>query len=163
MTDTTVPVVQAEGERDQLAVVSGSDSIRFRTTLLNDLRAVVVQAGASEEAQNARFGAAIDALRGFAPRNEIEGMMAAQAVALHHSMMDALRRAMMPGIPPETSDRLRRQAVKLSSAFTDLAETIERRRNGGTTRQIVRIERVVVEDGGQAMVGAIAAGVTGRG
>ena len=155
-------LAEPEGEHNALAAISGSESARFRTTLLNDLRAAVLPPGMAEDARTARLGAALDAMRGFGPRDEVEGMLAAQAVALHHGTMDALRRAMTPGIPPDLADRLRRQAVKLSSAFAALAETIERRRNGGV-RQVVRIERVVVQEGGQAVVGAVAAGTAARG
>lgn len=87
--------------------------------------------------------------------------MAAQAVALHHAAMECFRRAMMPGQSFDVADRLRRQGANLSRAMVDMAEAIDRRRGKGP--QIVRVERVVVQDGGQAIVGAVAAGVGGGG
>jgi hypothetical protein len=152
-----VPAVQPE-ECDALAVVTGSGSQRFRNTLLNDLRAAVVPAGASDNLVDARFGAAIDALRSFAPRDEIEGMMAVQAVALHSAVLAGLRQALTPGLEPEISDRLRRQAAKLSRAFLDLTDAVERRRHGNTTKQVVRIERVDVSGDASAIIGAVTSG-----
>ncbi len=152
MTDTILPTKQEEGAG--LAAVSGSGSARFRNTLLNDLRAAIVPQGAPPDVQAARLGSAMDALAGFAPRDEVEGMMAAQAVALHHAMMDARRRSMAPSTPVEVADTLRRQAAKLSRAFTDLANAIDRRRGKGA-HQIVRVEHVTVEAGAQAVIGAV--------
>jgi hypothetical protein len=42
----------------------------------------------------------------------------------------------------------------MSRTFTDLVTTLERRRDR-TARQVIRVERVVVEAGGQAIVGAV--------
>jgi hypothetical protein len=137
-----------------LVAFTGSQSPRFRNTLLNDLRAAIVPQGAPTEVWSARLGPAMDALAGFAPRDEVEGMMAVQAVALHHAAMDALRRAMAPGIPHEIADTLRRQAAKLSRSFTDLADAIDRRRGKGA-HQVVRVEHVTVEAGAQAVIGAV--------
>jgi len=104
----------------------------------------------------AATAAALSAVQGFAPRDPVEGMMAAQAVALHHAAMECFWRAMIPAQPFEVTDRLRRQGANLSRAMVDMAEAIDRRRGKGP--QVVRVERVVVQDGGQAIVGAIAPG-----
>lgn len=85
-------------------------------------------------------------------------MMAAQAVAMHHAAMECARRAMLPEQPSDTADRLRRQAANMSRAMVDMAEAIDRRRGKGP--QIVRVERVVVHDGGQAIVGAVTPSLT---
>jgi hypothetical protein len=47
--------------------------------------------------------------------------------------------------------------------MTDMLEALDRKRGKGP--QVVRVERVVVNDGGQAIVGSVAAGaaVPGRG
>ena len=70
--------------------------------------------------------------------------------------MECFWRAMIPAQPFEVTDRLRRQGANLSRAMVDMAEAIDRRRGKGP--QLVRVERVVVQDGGQAIVGAIAPG-----
>jgi hypothetical protein len=105
----------------------------------------------SSEAQTL---SAIAALRAFEPRDAIEGMIAAQAVGAHHTAMECLRRACQPGESPEVASRLHRDAAAMSRSFADLVTTLERRRDR-TARQVIRVERVVVEAGGQAIVGAV--------
>jgi hypothetical protein len=49
---------------------------------------------------------------------------------------------------------LRRDAAAMSRSFADLVTTLERRRDR-TARQVIRVERVVIEAGGQAIVGTV--------
>lgn len=52
--------------------------------------------GIEEGGQEQHVRAVMAALRSFKPRDEIEGMLAAQTVALHFGAMECLRRAMIP-------------------------------------------------------------------
>ncbi len=54
------------------------------------------------------------------------------------------------------------QANRLSRTFAALAEALNRHR-GKSGQQTVRVEHVTVNDGGQAIVGAVATGGGGRG
>jgi hypothetical protein len=99
----------------------------------------------------ARLGGSLDAVGSFAPRDAIEGMMAAQAVALHHAAMECARRALHPDLPPEVASRLRREAANLSRAMVDMAEALDRRRGKGVQQRIV-IERVDIAPGSQGIV-----------
>ncbi len=110
-----------------------------------------------------RVVAACAALAAFKPTNEIEGMIAAQAVALHHAAMECLRLAMNPGQPFEIATRLRKDGANMARGMTDMLDAMDRRRGKGP--QVVRVERVVVHEGGQAIVGTVsaAAGIHGRG
>lgn len=142
-----------------LKPVAGSDDPRFNNVLLNAVvQTLWVPSGLTEERRGDLVNAALAAVRGFNPRDEVEGMMAAQAVAMHHAAMECARRAMLPEQPSDAADRLRRQAANLSRAMVDMAEAIDRRRGKGP--QVVRVERVVVHDGGQAIVGAVAPSLT---
>lgn len=137
--------------------ITGSDSSAFSRHLLSTVgSALWFPEGTPPEQIVAATAAALSAVQGFAPRDPVEGMMAAQAVALHHAAMECFRRAMIPGQSFEVADRLRRQGANLSRAMVDMAEGIDRRRGKGP--QVVRVERVVVQDGGQAIVGAITPG-----
>jgi hypothetical protein len=139
-----------------LKPVAGSDDPRFNNVLLNAvLKTLWVPSGVTEDHRSDLIGAALSAVRGFNPRDEVEGMMASQAVALHFAAMECARRAMLPEQPSEAADKLRRQIANMSHAMVDMAEAIDRRRGKGP--QVVRVERVVVHDGGQAIVGSIAA------
>lgn len=100
-----------------------------------------------------RANAMLQAVAAFEPANELEGMIAQQAVALHHATMDCMRRAMR-------TDRLEHraqylgQANKCSRTFATLLDALSRQR-GKTTTQRVIVENVTVEAGGQAVVGAV--------
>ena len=109
-----------------------------------------------------RVVAACAALAAFKPTNEIEGMIAGQAVALHHAAMECLRLAMNPGQPFEIATRLRKDGANMARGMTDMLDAMDRRRGKGP--QVVRVERVVVHEGGQAIVGTVsaAAGIHGR-
>jgi hypothetical protein len=49
--------------------------------------------------------AALAAVRALRPRDEAEGVMAAQAVALHQGAVERLGRAMLPARPPKVAER----------------------------------------------------------
>jgi hypothetical protein len=137
--------------------ITGSDNPAFSRHLLSTVGSTLwFPEGTPPEQIVAATAAALSAVQGFAPRDPVEGMMAAQAVALHHAAMECFRRAMIPGQSFEVADRLRRQGANLSRAMVDMAEGIDRRRGKGP--QVVRVERVVVQDGGQAIVGTITPG-----
>ncbi len=93
------------------------------------------------------------ALRGFKPADAVEGMLAAQAIALHHASLECSHRAMLQGQPSETAARLRKDAANSARAMVDMCEALDRRRGKGP--QVVRVERVVVNEGGQAVVGNV--------
>ncbi len=96
----------------------------------------------------------IDSLAAFAPKDPIEGMISAQAVALHHASMECFRRAMIERQPADIAAKLRKDGTNMSRALVDMVEALARHRGKGP--QVVRVERVVVQDGGQAIVGAVA-------
>jgi hypothetical protein len=155
--------VQAEDilrpKPSDLKPISGSENPAFSDHLLNAVASSLwFPEGTPPEARSASATAALSAVHGFAPRDAVEGMMAGQAVALHHAAMECFRRAMLPGQSAEVADKLRRQGANLSRAMVDMAEAIDRRRGKGP--QVVRVERVVVHDGGQAIVGAVTPSLT---
>jgi hypothetical protein len=135
---------------------AGSDSDRLNGALLRAvLGCVPCSAAEKPEDRERRVGAALDAVAGFGPRDAVEALLAAQAVAMHLAGMAALQRSQPPDLPVEVASRLRRDGAGLCRGVAEMAEAIERRRDGGA-RQVVRVERVVVQEGGQAIVGAVA-------
>jgi hypothetical protein len=110
-----------------------------------------------------RIAAACAALAAFKPVDEIEGMIAAQAVALHTACMECFRKALIAGQPFEVTSKLRRDGANMARGFADMLDALDRKRGKGP--QVVRVERVVVHEGGQAIVGTVAAaaGIHGRG
>jgi hypothetical protein len=108
--------------------------------------------GQSDEDRNRQLFVAVTGLRAFAPADEIEGMIAAQAMAAHHASMECSRRAMVPDQPFEAAQGLRKAAANASRTFIELLSALDRKRGKG---QVVRVERVVVNEGGQAIVGNV--------
>jgi hypothetical protein len=106
-----------------------------------------------------RLAAAAAALGAFKPTDEIEGMLAAQATALHFGAMECLRRSVLPGQPTDLASKLRRDGANLARAMADMVDALDRKRGKGP--QVVRVERVVVNEGGQAVVGNVTAGGQG--
>ena len=157
--DSAAPAAQA-GNR--LRDLGGSSYSDLNTLLTNQaIGALWHQPGASEEEIQKKRWAGMAAMIEFKPTDAIEGMMAAQAVGLHSAAMECLRRAMIPEQSGEASGQLRRQGANLSRAFLDVVAALDRKRGKGV-RQVVRVERVMVAPGGQAIVGNVQAGGTGK-
>jgi hypothetical protein len=85
-------------------------------------------------------------------------MLAAQAMAMHHASMECSRRAMLPDQPSDVASKLRKDAANMARAMTDMLDALDRKRGKGP--QVVRVERVVVHEGGQAIVGNVQGGDT---
>ena len=98
--------------------------------------------------------AAFAALAGARPADPLEGMLAAQMVGVHDAAMSCLRRANVPGQTFEARRMNLDMASKLSRTYAILLEALDKRRGKGQP-QVVRVERVNVEAGGRAIVGAV--------
>ena len=133
--------------------ISGSKSMSFNSVLLRETLATIWVPGNDDDGMNRAIQAAAAALAAFKPKDEIEGMLAAQAVALHFGAMEALRRSVIKDQPSEVAARLRKDGANLARAMTDMLAALDRKR--GKAPQVVRVERVVVQDGGQAVVGNV--------
>ncbi len=93
------------------------------------------------------------ALRGIAPRDALEGLLAAQMVAVHEAAMGCFHRAHDRGYAPGLRQAELAQATKLVRSFAAQLEALDRHRGKG--RQVVRVEHVTVNAGGQAIVGEV--------
>ena len=100
-----------------------------------------------------QLSATIGALVGIAPRDELEGMMAAQLIAAHNAAMECYRRAMIGEQTFEGRRETLNQANKLSRTWATLLEALNRHRGKG--QQKVTVEHVHVHAGGQAVVGVV--------
>jgi hypothetical protein len=107
--------------------------------------------------QNCRF--ALGFIQSIEPENEVEAALAAQMAAVHIASMDTSRRFMQAN-SFEGRQASERALNKLMRTFTMQMETLKRFR--ATAQQVVRVERVHVEAGGQAIVGSVAHGGRGR-
>jgi hypothetical protein len=97
-------------------------------------------------------------VKGVEPKDQVETMLAAQMAAVHNATMTFARRlSHVDNIPQQ--DSAERAFNKLARTFAAQVEALKRYRTGG--EQIVRVERVTVNEGGQAIVGNVSPG--GRG
>ena len=99
------------------------------------------------------LNATLGALIGIAPKDEIEGMLAAQMIACHNAAMECYRRAMVGEQTFVGRNENLSQANKLSRTHATLVEALNRHRGKG--QQKVTVEHVHVHAGGQAIVGNV--------
>ena len=166
----TIPVVNGEapppvpesGDMAGLPTVSGAGSGAWNNALV--VQVMQACAGGLDPAEKdilgKRLRAALAVMKGIEPGDGIEDMAAAQLVAAHHAAMQAYGRAAQPDQPFAVWRESLNQATRLSRTWAALVDTLNRHR-GKSGQQTVRVEHVTVNDGGQAIVGAVETG--GRG
>ncbi|MGD9714193.1 MAG: hypothetical protein AB7V46_19350 [Thermomicrobiales bacterium] len=94
----------------------------------------------------------LSAVRGIEPRDHIETMLAAQMAVVHMSMM-SMTRLLAEAVEIAQQDSAERALNKLARTFVSQMEALRRHRSGG--QQTVKVERVTVHEGGQAIVGNV--------
>jgi hypothetical protein len=140
----------------KLRHIGGSKNDNFNVHIANSVMATVWCTNARDaEARSALIGAVTKAVSAFAPQDEIEGMIAAQAVAFHYASMECSRRAMLPDQGFEATRECRKAAANASRTFVELLSALDRKRGKGG-QQKVTVEHVHVHAGGKAIVGAVA-------
>jgi hypothetical protein len=133
--------------------LTGSKRCGFANQLFVDLMNTVRQHDNDEEKSLEAMQAAADAMAGIAPRDETEGMLAAQMVACHLASMECFRRAMLPNQPLQARQLNLNYGGKLARTYALHMEALDKHRGKG--QQTVRVEHVTVNAGGQAIVGAV--------
>lgn len=88
-----------------------------------------------------------------APQDGLEGMLAAQMVAVHNMAMTCARRGMATDQRIEMVDRNINRVTKLMRTFTAQVEALQRYRSKG--QQKITVQHVQVNQGGQAVIGDI--------
>jgi hypothetical protein len=133
-----------------VAGISALAAIEFVDATLYQLQAAarLPNSGVSEIAVNA----ALALIEGEKPKGETECAIVIQMALIHSATMAVLGR--LSGAYGDRSVLAAATAVsRLSRAFSTLVETLRRLRKGGS--QVIRIERVEVRDGGQAVIGSV--------
>jgi hypothetical protein len=135
---------------DRLKAALGTASMDFVDATLFQIQAAarLPNSGISEIAVNA----ALALIEGEKPKGETECAIVIQMALIHSATMAVLGR--LSGAYGDRSVSAAATAVsRLSRSFSTLVETLRRLRNGGS--QVIRIERVEVKNGGQAVIGNI--------
>jgi hypothetical protein len=155
-----IEVRLGDPEPDTLRAFGGSKSDRFNNSLIDSMiKTGWFSAGISDEDRTTKLFVAATGLQAFKPADEIEAMLAVQAMAAHHASMECARRAMLPDQPFEAAQGLRKAAANASRTFVELLAALDRKRGKGG-QQVVRVEHVHVHSGGKAIVGNVKAGDT---
>jgi hypothetical protein len=151
--DRSVRVVgNPEALEPKLKQLGGSQSDDWNNLLASQAHSAL-WLSSSEESLVRQLSATAAALVGINPKDELEGMMAAQLLAAHNAAMECYRRAMIPGQTFEGRRENLNQANKLSRTYTTVLEALNRHRGKG--QQKVTVEHVHVHSGGQAVVGVV--------
>jgi hypothetical protein len=157
-----IQITVDEPDTDKLRAFGGSSRDTFNAGLINAVASTEwIPAGISVEARQKLLLAAITGMKAFNPTDEIEGMLAAQAMAMHHASMECSRRAMLADQPTEAAHGFRKAAANASRTFAELLSAFDRKRGKGG--QHVRVEHVHVHSGGKAIVGNVETGGRGGG
>lgn len=142
-----------------LLSVTGSVDTDLARLLLRQAVCSFIDAGGEtkEQRQRTAVKAAIGALKGLAPSDELEGMLAVQMIATHNAALDCLQQA--NGISLERCDHYLKHAAKLLGIYARQMEALDKHRGKGQDK--ITVEHVTVNEGGQAIVGNVAAGAGG--
>jgi hypothetical protein len=149
----TIDVTDLDSVKGNLKLIGGSRSDHWNNILINQTVQTLWLKHSDNETRERQYKATVSALLGLGPKDEIEGMIAAQLLAAHYAAMESYRRAMLGEQTFEGRREALSQANKLSRTYTVLLEALNRHRGKG--QQKVTVEHVHVHSGGQAVVGTI--------
>jgi len=143
-------------ERLRLMAALGTYDLDFLGPLLSQVGNGVSVNG---ELQEDSLQFVISFIKSIGPESEVEAMLAAQMAAVHICALDASRRYLWSS-SLAGKDSAERAMTKMTRTFTTQMETLKKYR--AKAQQTVRVERVTVNEGGQAIVGDVTHGGQGK-
>jgi len=149
----TINLTDPESFNGTLKDLGGSKSDHWNNILVGQSIQTLWIKHPDKETRDRQYKATVSALNGIGPKDEIEGMIAAQLIAAHNATMECYRRAMASEQTFEGRRECLSQANKLSRTYAVLLEALNRHRGKG--QQKVTVEHVHVHAGGQAVVGTV--------
>jgi len=155
-----IEVVIPRPTKPEFKQLGGSDSDHFNQMLATQTLATLWVANSDDEQRNRQYLAATATMIGAKPADELEGMLISQMIACHAASLECYRRAMLAEQSFEGRQANLSAANKLSRTYTMLLDALSKHRGKG--QQVVRVEHVTVQAGGQAIVGAITQGGGGH-
>ena len=90
---TTVVANDADDLKGALKFIGGSRSDSWNNILANQAVETLWLKNSDKETRDEQYDATVAGLIGIGPRDELEGMMAAQLLAAHNAAMECYRRA----------------------------------------------------------------------
>ena len=153
--ENRVLTVETSGSFDRIEAGAGNAQVAAG---LVSQAAILGSHGQAVDAQASGF--ALGFVDGMAPRDAAETLLLAQMAAIHQATMMMARR-LNHAENLRQQDAAERALNKLARTYAAQLDGLKRYRSKG--QQLVRVERVNVESGGQAVVGNIRHGTCGRG
>ena len=141
-TGADIRVLRLADRDATLARATGSGDARVHDWLVNDLSFALTMPpaldapGGDAPARADRVCAAVSALCDIAPRDTLEGMLAAQMVAVHSASLDCLRRAAEAGAADRAREADLRHAARLLNVFQRQMRVRDDRRNPVLARSL---------------------------
>jgi hypothetical protein len=130
-------VIAADDPADRkgaLKFIGGSQSDNWNNILANQAIQTLWLRNSDKETRDRQFSAIVAGLAGIRPRDELEGMLAAQLLASHYAAMECYRRAMIPEQTFEGHRENLTQANKLSRTYAVLLDALNRHRGQGPAK-----------------------------
>ncbi len=124
------------------------------TRLLSQLLGVL-HPDTSQPVDPALINQALALVQGIGPADATEAMLAVMLVGAEFAAMDLMRRATHPAQSAPGRQTYAGLSLKAIRTFAHLLEALNHSRGKGVTQRVI-VERVTVEAGGQAVVGAVA-------
>jgi hypothetical protein len=135
-----------------LAEALGTDDVEFLAGALNSLGMVAQDGNRLDEG---RFNYALSMVRGLQPKDQIESTLAVQMAAIHFATVRMASR-LGSTTSRETIEAYEKSLNRLARTYVAQMEGLKRYRSKGEQR--VYVERVNVNEGGQAIVGPVSRG-----
>jgi hypothetical protein len=150
---TTINLTDPESFAGTLSNLGGSKSDHWNNILVGQTIQTLAIKHSDPGTRDRQYKATVSALIGIGPKDEIEGMIAAQLIAAYNATMECYRLAMLGEQTFEGRRESLSQANKLSRTYAVLLEALNHHRGKG--QQKVTVEHVHVHAGGQAVVGTV--------
>ena len=111
-----------------LRLATGSDCEDFSDILVSQVTNALWLKQSDSEERERQINAAITAMQGMKPRDELEGMLIIQLIASNNAAMECYRRAMLAEQTFEARRENLNQANKLSRTYAMLTDALGSRR-----------------------------------
>ena len=124
----TVVANHPDDLKGTLKLIGGSRSDRWNNVLAYQAVETLWLKNSDKETRDEQYDATVAGLIGIGPRDELEGMMAAQLLAAHNAAMECYRRAMIREQTFEGRRESLSQANKLCRTYAVLLDALNRHR-----------------------------------
>jgi len=141
-----------ESERHEyFSKITGIDEFDAASKLISQaIDSTEVSKDCSADKKARSFNHVMKLMEGINPKGSVEGMLAAQMVAVHSLTMANARKGSSSEISSEFKQKYINNTVKLSRTYIAQMEALKKYRSKGV--QKITVEHVTVESGGQAVV-----------